>query len=294
MEPIYDFSAFGVTSAPMTTTTTNTNKFDWGALLNSGASGNIEGGLSMAANAIVPGSGAVLAPILDGLKLDENYNLAKKYGWNSWGASASPESISAEFESITMPEVARLMQDVSTNPQKALSETKIYLETIIALRKYLRKNHSKANSTKQANELMAKKCQNLLDDIVLNAIEKLKSIGCKISTVDYPGNPTFNFAYSHWSSMSLNELRRDQKHIISSFKGYQITASAQLKQKIKELQMQPTQGTPQQNLDFVSGFNSGGSSSNGGQSPKSNDSTIYIVLAALVLMFWKHIKKLIK
>ena len=294
MEPIYNFNDFGFGNTPISTTSAKTTSFDWGSLLNSGANGEIEGGLAMAANAIVPGSSMVLAPILEELNLNENYQLAKKYGWNSWGASASPESISAEFESITMPEVVRLMQNVSTDPQKALSDTRVYLESIIALRQYLKQYHSKANSTKQANELMVQKCQNLLRDVVQSAVSKLKSIGCVVSDVTYTGNPTFNYAYSHWGNTTLSNAMNDRA--VSSFKpkGYKITASAALKQKIKDLQMQPTQSqNPEQNFDFVTDF-TGVENANNNPNPKSSDSTIYIVAAAMVLLFWKNIKKLLK
>ena len=78
MEPIYNFNDFGFGNTPISTTSVKTTSFDWGSLLNSGASGELEGGLAMAANAIVPGSSMVLAPILEELNLNENYQLAKK------------------------------------------------------------------------------------------------------------------------------------------------------------------------------------------------------------------------
>ena len=304
VQPIYNFQDFNFATSTPSMTSTTAPKFDLGSLLGGAQSGELEGTLGMAANAILPGSGALLAPILDGLKLDENFQLAKKYGWNSWGASASPESISQEFESITKPEVVRLMQNVSTDPQKALSDTKVYLESIVALRNYLRQRHSKANSTKQANELMAEKCSNLLRDVVQSAVTKLKSIGCIVSEVTYTDNPTFKYAYSHWGNTTLSNAMNDRAVANFKPKGYKITASSALKKQIEKLKLEQNNPTPVNNgnsdydVDLGSGFvDTDYTTTDQPQIPpdsKKSDSTIYIIIAAIILLFWKNIKKLIQ
>ncbi len=152
-----------------------------------GNAGNIAGslaneGLNLAASAIP--FGTVVKDILDKLGLQENINLVSKYGISSWGASTSPEEAKALIAKNVAPYVEQKMQSVNVaNVSEVVNE----VEDILLANHYffsaMRDHHSRAKSTKMANEMTQKEFKKLANDFITAVRAEFNKYGVKFTRV---------------------------------------------------------------------------------------------------------------
>lgn len=146
-----------------------------GSLLDSAKTGGTTGTLDVgnlantaldAAASAIP-FGSVVKDILDKLGLQENLNLVTKYGISSWGASTSPEQTKAAFTETVYPFVEGKLQTINVNN---VAEVLNNIEDMLLANHYyyvaLRDNHSKAKSTRLANDWAQKEMKDLRDNFV--------------------------------------------------------------------------------------------------------------------------------
>lgn len=187
----------------------------------------ISGLASAGANALIPGIGLALNPILGGLGLDPNFSNVLKYGLNSWGASTDPEKAKQEFATGVIPEVKKYIEQIRQDPEKGLDQLQIYLDVGKAYYTVLRTEHSKANSTKAANDFFIEQFKKLQATTIDKIVSQLKSKGV-IVTESVNSNPTGSFFYpTNNETFTAEKIKSDPK-LPSIFKAYSLKASQAL------------------------------------------------------------------
>lgn len=153
----------------------------------------------------VPFIGGFLTEIFGKMKIGENINLVKKYGWSSWGASTSPERSKALFAEIVYPRLTRNWQSINPeNMGAVLTELYAYLMMQKRYSAKLRKHHSRAGSTKKAHDWAQQELARLIQGGVMDVVSKVRSKGVKVTTESYKGNASdFSFIAYDVSTRTL-------------------------------------------------------------------------------------------
>ncbi|MFD2827184.1 hypothetical protein ACFSYG_11940 [Leeuwenhoekiella polynyae] len=221
------------------------------------------------------GDGAgLMSGILEGLNIAENFKLVTQYGLSSWGASSSPEKIKAEFAQYTVPHVKKMLNEFASNPEQALTNTKIYLEVVQDFRAYLRDNHSKAKSTRLANQAMIDLAKDLYNKVINETIQKLRGAGIIVTEVPATITGSFTFADSNERYKSASELTSwAKKNNFATWKGYKFTVPQSLKD-----QLNPSKDLPASNGSGDYGGSNGGSTNypttTGNYTPGTNTGSV--------------------
>lgn len=167
--------------------------FDWSQIGSTAVQGGTQNGgfdtgdaagaaLDAAASAIPFGS--MVKGFLDELGLQRNIDNVFKYGLSSWGASTTPEEEKAKFAKNVLPWVKQRLDELqqSGDLQGALNEIDLWLTIDYACAKNLRDNHSKAKSTRLANDSMMKELKDLKAKVINGLKQKFSAVGVKITT----------------------------------------------------------------------------------------------------------------
>ena len=167
-----DLSGFGSTDS--TTTSNNT--------LGDGANAALD-----AAASAIP-FGALAKNFLDSLGLQENIDLVFKYGLSSWGASTDPDKMKGFFAETVWPWVQIQFDSIEgSNAQQVINKMDSRLRANMYYYQALRDNHSKAGSTREANDWaqaeLAKLCSTIANDMVAQFAAKGIKINKEISKV---------------------------------------------------------------------------------------------------------------
>lgn len=145
--------------------------------------GSLANGALAAAASAIP-FGDVALDILNSLGLQENIGLVSSYGISSWGASTSPEQTKAEFAKVVYPFMEEKL--LGLNPSN-LAETINSIEDLLLSNHYyyvaLRDNHSKAKSTRLANDWAQKEMINLSNNFVATVKSKFAPYNVKFTRV---------------------------------------------------------------------------------------------------------------
>lgn len=169
-----------------------TSAFDFKDTMSSAYSAGTESGgfdagsaantaLDAAASAIP--FGAFAKDLLDQIGLSENIDLVSKYGFSSWGASTSPEEAKQQFADKILTYIqGTLSRMTAQNAESILNE----LETTLLLQKYFKQkllqHHSKAKSTKLANEWWIEELGKIHKETMTKAVAQLRSIGVTVKS----------------------------------------------------------------------------------------------------------------
>lgn len=149
-------------------------------LASDAAAGIIDGGLEVASSAIPFGS--VIKDILDNLGLQKNISNVLKYGLSSWGASTTPEETKKRFAEVGLTwlqsEIASVTPD---NIDTKLTAIDVMLRGNSQFFLKLMQNHSRAKSTRLANEWVSQECTKILGEILDSFNAQLQSKGVKMT-----------------------------------------------------------------------------------------------------------------
>ena len=153
-----------------------------------GAGGTVEA-LAGGALESIPVIGGLLSGVVGKLNIAENINLVQKYGLSSWGASSSPEEAKANFVKYVYPWYQnQLSMLASGNVGAILTEMNQWLVANLESSKYRRKNHARAESTRQALDWMIGEYQSLLGGID-KVVSALRGQGANIQVTSYQAGP---------------------------------------------------------------------------------------------------------
>jgi len=149
------------------------------------AAGIVDGGLEIAASAIPFGS--IIKNILDKIGLATNISNVLKYGLSSWGASTTPEDTQKRFAEVGLTWLqAEIASVTPSNIDTKLTGIDIMLTGNANFAEGLMHNHSRAKSTRLANEWVMNECRKLRDEIIKEFDAQLRSKGVKVSVKTVP------------------------------------------------------------------------------------------------------------
>lgn len=171
------------------------------------AAGIIDGGLEVASSAIPFGS--VIKDILDNLGLQKNISNVLKYGLSSWGASTTPEETKKRFAEVGLTwlqrEIASVMPE---NIDAKLTGIDVMLRGNSQFFLKLMQNHSRATSTRLANEWVSKETTKILGEILDAFNAQLQSKGVKMTRKMVPANSS---ALSRYPLTNMTSKSHDLK-----------------------------------------------------------------------------------
>lgn len=132
--------------------------------------------------------GGWMSSVLGGLNLKENISLVKEFGLNSWGASGSPSKAQQEFADTTAQPLQQLVDKIKTASDlgKALTDVGVFLDVVYLKAVDGLNNHSKADSTKAANEWRMKNAKDLKAEYVDKIVNLVKSKGAIVQETKVP------------------------------------------------------------------------------------------------------------
>lgn len=132
--------------------------------------------------------GGWMSNVLGGLNLKENISLVKEFGLNSWGASGSPSKAQQEFADTTAQPLQQLVDKIKTASDlgKALTDVGVFLDVVYLKAVDGLNNHSKANSTKEANKWRMQNAKDLKAEYVDKIVSLVKSKGAIVQETKVP------------------------------------------------------------------------------------------------------------
>ncbi|ADF52994.1 hypothetical protein [Zunongwangia profunda] len=135
--------------------------------------------------------GAMAKKLLDNLGLQKNIDNVLKHGLSSWGASTSPEEAEQEMAKNVAPWIIQKTENINAqNAEQTLNE----LEITLGMHKYffekLLRHHSKAKSTRKANQWWVKQFTQLRKDVIGKMVTQLRGAGVVVKTTAITGKPS--------------------------------------------------------------------------------------------------------
>lgn len=266
-----------------TTSTTSTN----GDM----AAGIVDGGLELAASAIPFGS--VIKDILDKIGLASNISNVLKYGLSSWGASTTPEDTQKRFAEVGLTWLqAEIASVTPSNIDTKLTQIDATLTGNANFAEGLMQNHSRAESTRLANEWVMNECRKLKDQIIQEFNAQLQSKGVAMTRKMVSSTSA---ELSRYPIMSMTtkgqDLKPDRYWNSTQFAIYTVD-----KGSLTSWNNQQQIGGSTSGGSTSGGYNSGGSNYQPGQTANINDGTESksntgliiggVALASLPLLFF--------
>lgn len=128
--------------------------------------------------------GDVIKGVLDKLGLQENINLVSKYGISSWGASTSPEVAKGLIAKNVLPYLEQKLGAIDVNNvSKIINEIEDNLLANHYFFTAMRDNHSKAKSTRLANDYTQKEFRKLANEFTSAVTTEFGKHGVKFQRV---------------------------------------------------------------------------------------------------------------
>lgn len=161
------------------------------------AAGIVDGGLEIAASAIPFGS--IIKNILDKMGLATNISNVLKYGLSSWGASTTPEDTQKRFAEVGLRWLEKEIASVTIeNIDTKLTGIDVMLRGNSNFANGLMHNHSRAKSTRLANEWMKNECMKILAQVVDEFSAQLQSKGVRVTRRMVDGQSSEIKKFSLW------------------------------------------------------------------------------------------------
>jgi hypothetical protein len=114
----------------------------------------ISSGVNLGVSALtsaVPGLSTLLGVM--NIDIGQNISAVTSYGLNSWGATTSPENIGQYLQQYQTEIINPLVQGFETDLQKSVNELSDFLHWGLQFYQRMRRDHAKANSTKEAYDM---------------------------------------------------------------------------------------------------------------------------------------------
>ncbi|UAB75149.1 hypothetical protein [Mesoflavibacter sp. SCSIO 43206] len=99
----------------------------------------------------VPGLSTLLG-VMD-INIGQNLSNVTSYGLNSWGATTSPENIGQYLQQYEAEIIKPLVQNFENDLENSVNELSDFLHWGLQFYQRMRRDHAKANSTKQAYDM---------------------------------------------------------------------------------------------------------------------------------------------
>ncbi|WBL20759.1 hypothetical protein [Zunongwangia sp. HRR-M8] len=179
--------------------------------------------LDVAASAIPFGS--IVKGVLDKIGLADNLSNVFKYGLSSWGASTNPEQHQADFAQKVLPFVEQKLSSINAqNITDVLNELDFHLRSNHYMFIALRDKHSKAKSTRLANDWTQKELNNLLMKIWTESRAQLKASGATLSrkSVRYSPQIIHQRARQIYTGATFNTPRDYETYMNKTYYEYSI------------------------------------------------------------------------
>lgn len=191
--------------------------FDFGNLIGGFGGGEINGdailgGITTGLNAVLPGSGLVVGQLAGILNAGENIDLVKNYGLSSWGASGSPEQTEIQIENFFMPEIQKMVDNINPNNLgQGLSDVSHYIKSVRTNFHQKRVEHSRAGSTKKANEKGRARMDQVHTKMMGDFEKNLRSAGFKVTKTQKTvvGNPRGFYNNWHEGKPKVDSMNKD-------------------------------------------------------------------------------------
>lgn len=127
--------------------------------------GIVDAGVEIAAGALP--FGGLIKGLLENLDLANNIKNILKYGLSSWGASMTPEEMKKRFAEICYPWLEQMLASTTpANVDTQMTAIDVNLRANQQFFKKLMENHSRAKSTRIANEWASNECKRLLQETI--------------------------------------------------------------------------------------------------------------------------------
>jgi len=145
-----------------------------------GTAGIVDAGLTLASG-VIP-FGGVIKGIMDKLEIGKNIGNVLKYGLSSWGASTTPDKNKKMFAESIYPWLKEMLAKTTMdNISEQLTAIDMRLRGNAYFYTLLRDEHSRAKSTRLANDWTVKEAEKLLGEVMDNFNKQLQSKGVKIT-----------------------------------------------------------------------------------------------------------------
>lgn len=149
--------------------------------------GIVDAGLTLASGAIP--FGGMIKGLMDTLNISQNIGNVLKYGLSSWGASKTPEGIKKTFAESILPWLQDMLAKTTMdNISTQLTAIDVNLRGNSQYMKKLKENHSRAKSTRIANEWVEKECMKLLGEVLAGFNKKLQEAGVAVTKTKVQSN----------------------------------------------------------------------------------------------------------
>lgn len=158
----------------------SSGSFTGGSTGGNPTAGIVDAGMELAAGAIPFGN--IIKGLLDNLDLSGNISNVLKYGLSSWGASTTPEKKKAQFGEMVYPWLQKeLSATTMDNVAEKMTAIDIMLRGNAAFAKGLLHNHSRAKSTRLANDWATKEYTRLANETLEGFNKKFQEIGVRVT-----------------------------------------------------------------------------------------------------------------
>lgn len=266
------------------------------------AGGIVDAGAELAAGAIP--FGGLIKGLLDNLGLAANISNVLKYGLSSWGASATPEEMKKRFAEICYPWLQeKLAQTTMDNVDRQLTAIDVNLRGNSQFFKKLAENHSRAKSTRLANEWGSQECNRLLTETIDGFNSQLQANGVSATRKQVDAKSSLLAPYPITSFWDRDDIKKDRYWHDIPYYVYTVDKSSLKSWNTQQMQQQAqpqTGGTPTNTNtnDYTSGYQPtyDGSAGNVNQAPapSSGGSNMGLIIAGSALVAAPFLLPMIK
>lgn len=196
--------------------------------------GIIDAGISMATSFLPLGN--ILDGILGELNLAANISNVLKYGLSSWGASRTPEEMKKRFAENCYPWLQQELAGITMqNIAEKITAIDVNLRGNQEQFKMLKQNHSRAKSTRLANEWGEQECARLLEKTMTGLNAQLQKEGVSVSVNTVPASASAMSPYrikSFWNNDDITNKTYTSKMEFKIYKVNSESLSAWMKRQV--------------------------------------------------------------
>lgn len=264
--------------------------------------GIIDGGLTLASGAMP--FGGIIKGILDKLKLSSNISNVLKYGLSSWGASMTPEEMKKRFAEICYPWLQEeLAKTTTNNVDTQLTSIDVQLRGNAKFFEKLAQNHSKAKSTKIANEWASQECTDLLKKTIDGFNAQFQANGTTVTKTKVGAKSSAMQPYPIVNFSDKRNLKNDRYWDEVDYFIYNVDKRALNSWNSQQMQTPTNNGNTSNDLGTVQGGtvqtagfgDSGQQGGNGGGIPeKTKSSNTGIIIGGVALASLPFLLPMIK
>ncbi len=256
--------------------------------------GIVDGAMTLASGAIP--FGGIIKGILDEMEIGANISNVLKYGLSSWGASKTPEELKKRFAETILPWLQDMLAKTTIdNISSQITAIDVNLRGNSQFFKKLKENHSRAKSTRLANEYGEQECAKLLEEVLTGFNKQLATAGVTVQrrTVGAKSSALSKYPIT---SVDGDNIKNDRYWDEIDYYVYEVDRSTLKNWNTQQLQQNPQQNTGGSNPTGSTGGSTGNYNPTGEyqniQNPeggeKSNTGLIIggVAMAALPLLFF--------